>query len=152
MSKYYFPLSVPHMWNVKKENSEKRLCAAKLVIDLRPVIVVDGRGRIEKRCEHISFDIADFARMPVQRVEDILDMRRGDFEQSALYGCARILVARDTDMRAGRAQRFKNELHDLVHALPTVLLNKAIIFDVALDQTAINFNPINPILPARPVP
>ncbi len=121
------------------------------MIDLRPVIVVDGRGRVEKRCEHISFDISDFARMPVQRVENILDMRRGDFEQPALYGCARILVAGDTDMRAGRAQRFKNELHDLVHALMAVLLNKAIVFDIALDQTAINFNPIYPIRPIRPI-
>ena len=127
--------------------------AVKIVVHAGFVVTADGDGSVKQGREHIAFDVPNVRGVFAHTLHDVLDMRKVQFQQSALNHFGGFILAADTDGLSLGAYRFNHEFKQLVYFVngEFVLFAKALVIDIFLDYLSVNINRIHRInlLPLR---
>lgn len=87
------------------------------MLELRRIVIVDGRGSVEQHGQQIPLDIANRRGVGFQAVHDVLDVLAVDLKQPFLDQRSRKAVAGNGDRWARGAKRFNHEIDNLIQLL-----------------------------------
>ena len=104
--------------------------------DLRAVVGIYGRIRIEQRGEGVGADIADFRRVFLHAVQHVDDMLAVELLKDGAHDIARIILAVDADGRLVGAAGLRHQPHVFgnLRRVAGVVLHQRRILDVLLDN------------------
>ena len=95
-------------------------------------IVVSGKGgrRVEQHSQHIGLDVADTGSVVAQALEHILDVQAVDLLEALMDQLDGIFLARNEKGGRCGAEDFHHQLDDLIHLIPVIWRDKAVIPDL----------------------
>ena len=104
------------------------------------IVAVDGAGRIKEHSPQILLDVADFGVVVPQAVHDELNVMAAQLQEFCLDQLCRVIVPGHPDGLAGSADRFQQDVHDLVQLLPVYpgILGEGVILDVLQNQVPVD--------------
>ena len=101
-----------------------------VVSHLRVVVIAHCRGRVEQRGQQIFLDVADAARVLLKTAEDVLDVHTVDLAHPLSDQLGGILRPGNRDCFPAGAEDFHHQLDDLIHPIPVIRRDKAVIPDL----------------------
>ena len=101
-----------------------------VVSHLSVVVIAHRRGRVEQRGQQIFLDVADAARVLLKTAKDVLDVHTVDLAHPLLDQFGGILRPGYRDRFPAGAEDFHHQLDDLIHPIPVIWRDKAVIPDL----------------------
>ena len=108
--------------------------------DKRGVVVINGGRCVEQNRPQILLDVADFACVLLHAVQNELNVRMVELQKLRFNKLGWVVVAGYAQRLSCGADRFKNEVYNLVNPITVkaVALFENVIVDIVLDDLPIN--------------
>ena len=94
------------------------------------VVAVDGGRSVIQGSQQIFLDVADAARVLLKTAEDVLDVHTVDLAHPLSDQLGGILRPGNRDCFPAGAEDFHHQLDDLIHPIPVIRRDKAVIPDL----------------------
>ena len=113
-----------------------------IVVDLGRVVVADGGGRVEQHGQQVLLHVADFGGVVVQALHDELDVGAVQLQEPGPHHLMGEVRPGNPGGLASGADRFHDQLHDLVQILAVggKLPAQVVVLDVLQHQIPITLH------------
>ena len=104
------------------------------------IVAVDGAGGVKQHGPQVLLDVSDFGGVVPQAVHDELNVMAVQLQEFRLDQFCRVIVPGHPDGLAGSADRFQQDVHDLVQLFPVYpgILGEGVILDVLQNQAPVD--------------
>ena len=104
------------------------------------IVAVDGAGGVKQHGPQVLLDVSDFGGVVPQAVHDELNVMAVQLQEFRIDNLCRVIVPGHPDGLAGSADRFQQDVHDLVQLFPVYpgILGEGGLLDVLQKQVPVD--------------